>query len=84
MANKAFSKTATYNDGSVNVFLKETQDSNDTGVYQSTYYVKPYFEATQLGIFYPSLVVVFEIKDNKHYHVPMTLSPFGYSTYRGH
>ncbi|MCO7331928.1 hydroxyisourate hydrolase, partial [Riemerella anatipestifer] len=25
----------------------------------------------------------FEIKDNNHYHVPITLSPYGYSTYRG-
>ncbi|MFC2427031.1 MAG: hydroxyisourate hydrolase, partial [Capnocytophaga leadbetteri] len=27
--------------------------------------------------------VVFEIKDNQHYHIPITLSPYGYSTYRG-
>ncbi|MGC1633228.1 MAG: hydroxyisourate hydrolase, partial [Gelidibacter sp.] len=33
--------------------------------------------------FYPFIEVVFEIKDDNHYHVPITLSPFGYSTYRG-
>ncbi|WP_269766454.1 hydroxyisourate hydrolase [Neisseria chenwenguii] len=27
--------------------------------------------------------VSFELKDGSHYHVPITLSPFGYSTYRG-
>ncbi len=69
--------------GRVKDFLEETADSNNAGIYQLTYYVKPYFEATQQESFYPFIVVVFEIKDNKHYHVPITLSPFGYATYRG-
>ena len=33
--------------------------------------------------FYPYIEVVFQIKDDQHYHVPITLSPFGYATYRG-
>ena len=33
--------------------------------------------------FYPFVEIVFEIKDNSHYHVPIALSAFGYSTYRG-
>ena len=34
--------------------------------------------------FYPSVTVVFAIKDTtRHYHVPLLLSPFGFSTYRG-
>ncbi|EAL5187972.1 hydroxyisourate hydrolase, partial [Campylobacter coli] len=34
--------------------------------------------------FYPFVEVSFELlKDQKHYHIPITLSPFGYSTYRG-
>ena len=37
----------------------------------------------QQDSFYPFIEVVFEIKDGKHYHVPITLSPYGYSTYRG-
>ena len=69
--------------GRVKDFLEQKPDSDLTGIYQLTYYVQPYFEANQLESFYPFIVVVFEIKDNKHYHVPITLSPFGYSTYRG-
>ena len=69
--------------GRVKDFLEQKPGSDLTGVYQLTYYVQPYFEASQLESFYPFIVVVFEIKDNKHYHVPITLSPFGYSTYRG-
>jgi 5-hydroxyisourate hydrolase len=48
----------------------------DTGAYFGTVGVKDFF--------YPCVAVDFEIKDPKlHYHVPLLLSPFGYSTYRG-
>ena len=33
--------------------------------------------------FYPEVTIVFEVADAGHYHVPLLLSPFGYSTYRG-
>ena len=33
--------------------------------------------------FYPEVVVTFAVGDDEHYHVPLLLSPFGYSTYRG-
>ena len=33
--------------------------------------------------FYPEVVVVFTVADDRHHHVPLLLSPFGYSTYRG-
>ncbi|MDH2413073.1 hydroxyisourate hydrolase [Nocardioides sp. CER19] len=34
--------------------------------------------------FYPEVVVVFTVTDpDEHYHVPLLLSPYGYSTYRG-
>jgi 5-hydroxyisourate hydrolase len=34
--------------------------------------------------FYPEVVVVFRISDpSEHYHVPLLISPFGYSTYKG-
>jgi 5-hydroxyisourate hydrolase len=34
--------------------------------------------------FYPEIVVTFKVRDAvQHYHVPLLLSPFGYSTYRG-
>jgi 5-hydroxyisourate hydrolase len=33
--------------------------------------------------FFPSVTVEFTITANRHYHVPLLLSPFGYSTYRG-
>jgi 5-hydroxyisourate hydrolase len=43
-----------------------------------------YFAARDTDAFYPVVVVVFEVDDStQHYHVPLLLSPFGYSTYRG-
>ena len=57
--------------------------TDDQGIYKLTYYTQPYFKGLGQESFYPFIEVVFELKDNNHYHVPITLSPFGYSTYRG-
>lgn len=35
------------------------------------------------GPFFPEVVIVFTIADERHHHVPVLLSPYGYSTYRG-
>jgi 5-hydroxyisourate hydrolase len=35
------------------------------------------------GVFFPEVVVVFTISDERHHHVPVLLSPYGFSTYRG-
>ena len=68
--------------GRVKDFLEETPDGH-RGIYKLTYMVGPYFELQGQDSFYPFIEVVFQIKDNAHYHVPNTLSPYGYSTYRG-
>lgn len=53
------------------------------GIYRLTYLVEPYFTKNKLESFYPFIEVVFQLKDSSHYHVPITLSAYGYSTYRG-
>lgn len=64
--------------------LLVTGDGHDNrGIYKLTFHVRPYFEAMSQRSFYPFIDVVFEITDDSHYHVPITLSPYGYSTYRG-
>ena len=68
--------------GRVKDFLKETPAGN-IGIYKLTYHIAPYFETQGQDTFYPFIEVVFQIKDGAHYHVPNTLSPYGYSTYRG-
>ncbi len=69
--------------GRVSDFLPQKEGMDHVGIYKLTFYVEPYFQRQQTDTFYPYIEVVFEIKDNKHYHVPITLSAFGYSTYRG-
>ena len=68
--------------GRIKDFLKE-DGTDHIGIYKLTYFTLPYFERQNQLSFYPFIEVVFEIKDDSHYHVPITLSPYGYSTYRG-
>lgn len=54
------------------------------GVYELRFDTAGYFTRSQRVGFYPYVSVVFEIRAvDEHYHVPLLLSPFGYSTYRG-
>jgi 5-hydroxyisourate hydrolase len=54
------------------------------GVYRITFDTGAYFHAQSTRTFYPSVSVVFEVTDaTQHYHVPLLLNPFGFSTYRG-
>lgn len=54
------------------------------GVHRLTFATGPYFARQKCAAFYPEVRVVFEITDpSQHHHVPLLLSPFGYSTYRG-
>jgi 5-hydroxyisourate hydrolase len=55
------------------------------GTYRMTFETGPYLESTTARrAFYPHVDVVFEVEPGMaHYHVPLLLSPFGYSTYRG-
>lgn len=73
---------ATNDDGRVTDFLDGPLVS---GTYRLTFETGPYLESTTARkAFYPSVDVVFEADaDMGHYHVPLLLSPFGYSTYRG-
>lgn len=55
----------------------------EKGIFKLTFLIADYFKQKNTTSFYPFIEVVFEIKDDKHYHVPITLSPYGYATYRG-
>jgi len=56
----------------------------ETITYRMRFETKEYFHKKGQETFYPYAEVVFEIKDSKaHYHIPLLLSPYGYTTYRG-
>jgi 5-hydroxyisourate hydrolase len=54
------------------------------GSYRLSFHVGGYFAATKRSSFYKKICINFEVGEApQHYHVPLLLSPFGYSTYRG-
>lgn len=54
------------------------------GSYRLTFETGPYFQSRSVESFYPRVVVEFTVRESSaHYHVPLLISPFGYSTYRG-
>ncbi|MFK7857450.1 MAG: hydroxyisourate hydrolase [Granulosicoccus sp.] len=59
-------------------------DALPAGIYKLTFYLTDYYRALKQSCFYPHVDVAFEIAgDGQHYHVPLLLNPYGYSTYRG-
>ena len=76
------SRAVTDADGRVKTFAPSP--SLTVGTYRLSFDVGPYFMAAGVQAFYPRVVVEFDVHDaSQHYHVPVLLSPFGYSTYRG-
>lgn len=54
------------------------------GIFRLRFDVGEYFTRTARQSFYPEVVVIFTVgAGDEHYHVPVLLSPYGYSTYRG-
>ncbi|MFT3923454.1 MAG: hydroxyisourate hydrolase [Myxococcales bacterium] len=54
------------------------------GLYRLRFETASYLRATHQSEFYPHVEILFRVEDpNGHYHIPLLLSPYGYSTYRG-
>ena len=53
------------------------------GIYKIVFDVDNYFKETDILSFYPSIELQFYVRDAAHYHIPLLLSPFGFTTYRG-
>jgi len=68
-------------DGSVRSF--EDAKSFDTGIYRLQFDMSRYPDASA-SPFVPEITLTFRVTDKAgHYHVPVVVSPYGYSTYRG-
>jgi 5-hydroxyisourate hydrolase len=77
------SKAVTDKDGRVPALLPPSS-GGATGGYRLTFDVAEYFRAHGVESFYSSVQIDFVVRDAaSHYHVPLLLSPHGYSTYRG-
>ncbi len=53
------------------------------GVYAMTFNTADYYNSNAQKGFYPEVSIQFRVTDNSHYHIPLLINPFGYSTYRG-
>lgn len=68
-------------DGRVRQFSSEALGANS---YQLTFETAAYFRTTQREAFFERVTLEFSVASGAdHYHVPLLLSPFGYTTYRG-
>jgi 5-hydroxyisourate hydrolase len=81
-AFKVLGRGVTNDDGRVPNILGD--EPFVAGTYRMTFHIKEYLATTDRAGFYPYVEVVFEVtKPEEHHHIPLLLSPFGYSTYRG-
>ncbi|HEV2027478.1 MAG TPA: hydroxyisourate hydrolase [Candidatus Dormibacteraeota bacterium] len=59
-------------------------DELEVGEYRLDFDTQPYFERSGLSAFYPAVSVTFNLEDPAgHLHLPLLLSPYGYTTYKG-
>ena len=80
---KELARGVTNQDGRIGDLFPESKKLTP-GIYRLTFQTASYFEAAGVKGFYPQVQVVFELREPiTHYHIPLLLSPFGYSTYRG-
>ena len=80
---EAIGKGATDKDGRLKDLLSKGQ-ALQSGVYRLTFDTGAYYSAQDNRSFYPQVSIIFEVLDaSQHYHVPLLLSPYGYTTYRG-
>jgi len=71
----------TNDDGRVSDLL-DSENKLAAGVYKLSFALGDYYQRLNVDSFYPYAEVVFQIAgDGQHYHVPLLLNPYGYSTY---
>ena len=58
------------------------EDELESGDYRLEFETRPYFERSGLDAFYPAVSVTFSFEGG-HLHVPLLLSAYGYTTYKG-
>lgn len=80
---KEINRGVTNSDGRLPGLLAD-DDKLSAGVYRMHFATANYFKANNEVGFYPFVDIVFEIDaSGTHYHIPLLLTAFGYSTYRG-
>lgn len=69
-------------DGRLRTLTRENEAA--PGIYRLVFHTGGYFRSRGDATLYPEVVILFEtVEGQAHYHVPLLVSPFGYTTYRG-
>ncbi|MEO8720776.1 MAG: hydroxyisourate hydrolase [Ginsengibacter sp.] len=63
--------------------LPQVENSTEKTIFKLKFETQEYFDENNTESFYPFIEITFAIQNEAHYHVPLLLNPFGYSTYRG-
>jgi len=79
---KQIAEGATNADGRIPDLLDKNVQL-EFGAYKMKFETATYFGLQSIQTFYPYVEIVFSITSNEHYHIPLLLNPYGYSTYRG-
>ena len=70
-------------DGRCNQLLPESEQLRE-GIYRLAFDTASYFAASKLAGLYPAVDITFQVGSGEsHFHIPLLLSPNGYTTYRG-
>jgi len=72
----------TNSDGRIPDLLPQ-QRTLEPNTYKMVFDTGAYYASQNLKTFYPEVEITFATFDDAHYHVPLLVNPFGYSTYRG-
>ena len=80
-AYRHLSAVRTDRDGRISDLLRG--ETLEVGTYRVHFETEAYFKSSQQPVFYPYVEVVFSVIAGESYHIPLLLSPYGYTTYRG-
>lgn len=69
-------------DGRVSIW-QDLTTCLDFSTYRLRFHLDDYFTEQAELSFYPLAEICFRLQDSRHHHIPLLVSPFGYSTYRG-
>ena len=64
-------------------WYQDKQPEQLFGTYKIVFELDDYWLKQGVDAFYPSAEICFKVQDERHHHVPLLLSPYSYSTYRG-
>ncbi len=77
-------KERTDTDGRTGFVPADVNGHLQAGNYKIKFFTEQYFKEQKIDTFYPWVEIAFKLPDNTgHYHIPLLISPFGFTTYRG-